>query len=407
MSMLPLRRIVSFIFLCLAVSPLPAMGDDEFFKIDAGSIGGAGGFDQSGNLFHVTNELIQGSGPFSSLSAQAFTSTLAYGPIYNAITLAENAAHTSATLAIPLTGYSQSFTGINSADLQNQVETFFKSNQNGAYSQLLEMLDQQSPAALLDGNPQSATALIASDAFTRFGLQNFLSEEPEGPGNGIEFNADASGGGTHAGLNGWYGQASFDGTLRLGSHIAASSATMVEYRNFASSESYVIAQEFGLPITILEHKGNGLSWMATPWGYGALAVSYDQAAGSFLVGGGGTSDLALHIGPVTLTLADQISYASDVKAQIRGYNFDTFVNQWILKNGLDLAFHIPESPATIDVGCAYSNFLRQAAVPNYWSPTVGLNVSFDQYSGLRIAANGDYALKYNNVGGELQLYFLR
>jgi hypothetical protein len=399
-----------FIFasLFVALTAAPVVASNEFFKISALSTGGAAaGFDQSGNLFHVTGEMLQSSGPFSSLSSQAFNSTLAYGPVYNAITFSENAAHTSVTLAIPLTGYSQTFTGFNSADLQLQVQSFFQTNQNNAYAQLLQALDQQSPLALFDGNPQAATALVASDAFTRFGMQNFLSTEPKQAGNGIELNGDFSGGGTHAGENAWYAQASFESAFRFTNHFAFSTATMLEYRNLSSSETYVIAQELATPITILLHKGDGVSWMATPWAFGAFAVSYDQAAGSFQVGGGGTSDFALHMGSVTVTLADQISYASNIKGQIRGYNFDTPVNQWILKNGADVAVRIPETPTTLDVGLAYSNFLRKAAIPSYWTPTAGLNVNFDQFSGLRIAANADLALKYTNVGGELQVYFLQ
>jgi hypothetical protein len=74
-----------------------------------------------------------------------------------------------------------------------------------------------------------------------------------------------------------------------------------------------------------------------------------------------------------------------------------------LKNGIEARLKLPHSPFFIDGGVTYSNFLRKAAVPNYWTPMAGVGIAFSRYSSLRVGYRGDFARQYSENGGELSL----
>jgi hypothetical protein len=373
----------------------------DFFGVTA--TGGGNSVTVGGsNLINLTNNLINEQGSFASLAGQNVSGTLSYGGIPNALVFTENAAQTSATITIPITGFTKTFVGTSASDLQNQIKDFLKKDAELAYAQFLEAVNQNSAVALLDGNPQAATALIANDLFTRFGLHNEQSTESGsgGPYFGIDFN-----GGTMRAddLNGTWAEFTFNTGARFTDNVALNFGTAVDYRNEAGSEGYTAAEEIALPITFINNQGNGISWQVTPWGFAGFAASYDQVAGGILVGGGATSSLAMHLGPITLTLGDQINYIHGVDIAYDGYGFNTNLDQWIFKNGGDAAYQIPGTPIFVDASIAYSNFLRKAAVPNFWSPSVGVGVGLGGHSSLRVSYDGDFGKGYNANGGQVAL----
>jgi hypothetical protein len=354
------------------------------------------------NLINLTDNLINEQGSFASLAGQNVTGTLSYGGIPNALVFTENAAQTSATITIPITGFTKTFAGTSASDLQTQIKDFLEKDAEQAYAQFLSAVNQDSAVAMLDGNPQASTALIADDLFTRFGLRNEQSTQ-YGSG-GTYFGIDFNGGTTRADdLNGTWAEFTFNTGARFTNNVALDFGTAVDYRNEANSEAYTVAEEIALPITFINNNGNGISWQLTPWGFGGFAASYDQVAGGILVGGGATSSLAWQSGPITLTLGDQIDYTHGVDIAYDGYGFDTNLDQWIFKNGGDAAFQIPGTPIFVDAGIAYSNFLRKAAVPNFWSPSAGVGISLGGHSSFRVSYDGDFGKGYNANGGQVAL----
>src|SRR5580658_1853565 len=89
---------------------------DDFFNITATGSGGTVVTDNSGNIIHITNDLINLTGEFFPLNGQHVTSSLSWGGVPNAIIISENAAGTQATLAFPTTGFQQTFYGANPGD---------------------------------------------------------------------------------------------------------------------------------------------------------------------------------------------------------------------------------------------------------------------------------------------------
>jgi hypothetical protein len=375
---------------------------DNFFDLIAVGSGGTTVADTGPNIIHLTDDLIGLNSSFVFLTGQNFNASLSWGGVPRAILFTENAAQTTATLTFPTTGFTTTFVGTSASDLQSQIHDFIKKDGDQAYAQFLKSMDQLSPVTTLDGNPQASTALIADDVFTRFGIQNQQPTDYRSYSDGAYIGLAAVGGSSRADdLNGSWADVTIDSGVRFGSHVALSFGTTVAYRNTADSEAYTVAEEVALPITFINNHGNGLSWQVAPWAFAGLSASYDQAAGGVLVGGGGTSSLALHLDGLTLTLGDQISYTGNVSVDVDGYGFDTDIDQWILKDGLEAGYQFPGTPFFVDGGVAYSNFLRHAAVPNYWTPTLGVGVTMGRFSSIQISYQGDFAKHYNQNGGEV------
>lgn len=377
---------------------------DSFFTVTSVGSGGTTISEGGSNIIHLTDNLINEQGAFAGLFGQNVTTSLTWGGVPNAIVLTENAAQTQATITFPSTGFTKTFTASGGSSLQSQIHDFIEKQDEQAYSQFLQKMDQQSAVAPLDGNPLASTAVIADSVFTRFGIENQQPTVSRSNSGGAYLGLTADGGASRADyLDGSWADVNFDIGLRFGSHVALSLGTTLEFTNIADSEAYTLAEEIALPITFINNQGTGLSWQVTPWGFAGISASYDQAAGGLLVGGGGTSSFAFHWNGLTLTLGDQVSYNSNADVSLAGYTFDTDIDQWILKDGLEAAYQFPNTPFFVDGGITYSNFLHRAAVPDYWTPTAGVGLAFGGHSSLRVDYRGDFAKGYNSTGGEVAL----
>jgi hypothetical protein len=382
---------------CVA-APLQAA---DFFSVTATGTNGATVTEGGSNLVNLTNDLIGSHGAFKSIAGQGFSGSLTYGGVKNALLFSENAAQTSATLTIPGTGFTKTFTGTNSSSLETQIRDFLKSDGADQYAKFLKTINEESTSAAIDGNPQASTAIIANAAYRDFGLNPVVAPVPRTPDNSRIFSIEGDGGVTRSGgFNGDYAVLSILSGWRFTDPVALTLSTTLEYRAVAGSEVYTVAEELGLPISIIEGRGNGLTWQVTPWGFGGVAASYDQVSGGILVGGGLTSSLALHVNDLTFTLADQGSYMTHVAARIADYRFDVDVDQWIIKNGGEVAYRPGHGPISIEAGGAYSDFLHRAAVPDYWTATGGLALHLGHHSMLRVEYIGDFAHHgYSSNGG--------
>lgn len=387
----------------LVAGPAGVARAGDFFDVTA--VGGSGTTVTAGggNVVNLANNLINQSQQFAPLAGQGFAASLSYGGVANAALFTENAAQTQATLTFPSTGFSKTFTGTSSSDLQTQIENFIKGDGENAYAQLIQTIDQQSAVAEIDGNPQAATAFIADDAFDRFGIDATRTGQVQDPDHTVQFSVDGAGGTSRSqGFNGDFADLSVGNQWDLSESVAFSAATAFQYRSIGSSAVYTVGEELGLPITLVPRQGSdsGWRWQITPWGFAALSASYDQADGALLVGGGGTSNLSWRTGDLTLTLGDQADYSTNSNVEVDDYQFDVPVNQWIVKNGGDVSWQVFGSDWFVDAGGAYSEFLQHAAVPNYWTGFGGVGVNLGRHAVLRVGFLGDFAPHYTAPGGE-------
>ena len=358
------------IFAAALALAAPAARAADFFSVDA--MGGSGATVTAGgsNIINLANNLINEQQQFAALAGQGFSASINYGGVPSAVVFTENPSQTQATLSIPLTGFTKTFTGASASDLQTQIKDFVESDGESAYSQLILAIDKESAVAAIDGNPQSSTAYLADDAFNHYGLLATQTGQMQDPDHNSQFTIDGGGGTSRAeGFDGNFANFDIGSQWDINGSVAIATDTAFLYRSVSSSEVYTVGQNLGIPITIIPRQGtdSGLRWQITPWGFIGLSASYDQAVGTLLVGGGGTSSLSLRTGDLTFTLADQADYIGNAAVHVDDYNFDVPIDQWIVKNGGDVSWQILGSPWFIDGGAAYSNFLHHAAIPNYWT----------------------------------------
>ena len=302
-----------------------------------------------------------------------------------------------ATLTIPSTGLVVPFTAASPDDLEQQIEDFLQTSGAHEWAGFLEQTNAHSKLALLDGNPRATTALAASGAFRRFGLDTSRSrlgyrQEEVARWGAFQLRAEAGGGVVD--VDHFDDLYTVDGALTLaghfGKHVGLSLALMGQYRSYQTADSYDVGIELGLPIAILRpDEVSQLYWAITPFVQSAAGASIDLAAGGLVIGGGGVNTLALQLGMFELSLANQLAYYSGLPIDdIQGYDFDTELDQLILKNGLKLGVHL--GVFYLDAGSAFTNFLTSdAAVDFYATPFVGVGLALGRWANLRLGYEAD------------------
>src|SRR4051812_9796369 len=170
----------------------------------------------SNDVSNLAGNLINNEDQFISLANTNVNGTLRYGSLNNAVLFTRNAAGTSASITIPSTGFSKTFTATNENDLQNQIEDFFRKNGAEAYARFLRSINEGTTLGVTDGNPLAVTALMADASFNRFGFLSPRFEMPQTPPLGRGFNAHVDGGFSDSDDgDGWYAGVGLGNTFTL------------------------------------------------------------------------------------------------------------------------------------------------------------------------------------------------
>jgi hypothetical protein len=399
--------LASLIFLAAAATPASAQVP---FSIDAQTTSGppAQATATGSNVINLVENLIESQADFAAFQNQSFDASLDYGRISNAIQFQRNAAGTSATLTIPSTGFSRTFTGTSDADLRKQIYDFLIKEGATEYARFLKQVNETSVLGVTDGNPQAATAILANSAYFKFGLQrspldagSLAGSTPFG--SGLRLDGFAGMIDTDEG-DGYFLTGEISTISRLGDRIGIAFALPFSYRDVEGAKVYTGGLEFALPIVVLKPTaGRGLIWQVTPNVTGGASGSEDLAAGGLFFGGGATSSLSIPFGnTATITIGNGIYFFQGYPLDIAGYSWDTDLDQQVLKNGIKLTQGI--GPLYIDVGATYTNFLQDAAVESYVTPTFGVGGNLGTM-GIRVAYHGDFADNYRSHGAAVSLYW--
>ncbi len=399
--------------LFVVFSLLPSARADDPFQISAQSTSGppVTSTVNGSNLPRLLNDLIKGKDGFSSLRNVSSTASVRYGTENNAIVVTRNAGGTAASVSIPSINFKRNFTGTDSADLERHVEKFFRKDGADTYGKFVESVNQRTTLGVVDGNPLAATAVFANQPYVQFGLQPAPTPPGEHAVNRLDqvatpnLRLDVNGGYSHSDSgNGYYAGGAFSFGAKLGDRVGLVSTTPFEYRYVAGATAYDVAEEVSLPVVLLPPRGRAsLDWMLTPTVFAGGAGSVDLAAGGVFLGGGLTSSLSLRFAGFIFTLADEINYAHGFPITVGDYKFDTRVEQEVAKNGVKITRFIGND-LYVDAGITYTEFLRKAAVGEYWTPTAGIGVRLGPGAGLRMGYSGDFGPGFIDHGGALQFY---
>lgn len=362
------------------------------------------------SVVDLVRDVIKDQGAFAGLANQSVSASLRYGGLNGAVQFSKNAGNTSATVSIPSIGFRKTFTGANASAVEKQIEDFAKKNGASIYGDFLRSLNERTPLGVTDGNPLAATALLADYSFTLYGLQPapFAFEDPTDSLDSTalpRWRFDTWGGyaQTDAG-DGYFVGGAFTMAFRFGNRVGLSFATPFTYRNVEGADIFNVGEEVSLPILAIAPTGDrSFSWLVTPTFIAGAAGSIDAAAGGTFLGGGVTSSLSYQISSFTFTLADQIDYFHGMPINVGNYNFDTNLDQEVLKNGLKVTKMFGRN-LFVDASITRSDFLQRAAIDHYWTPGAGIGVRFNENAGLRVGYFGDFAHHFTVNGGNVQLY---
>lgn len=355
----------------------------------------------------LINDAYNTQGQFANLAGKNFAATLRYGRLTNAATFTKNAAGTSATLAIPSQNFTKTFTAANQNDLQNQLEDFFTKNGPDEYARFLRFVNENSTLGISDGNPLASTALMADTGYNRFGLHPSYSPDVTALNGGFRLYARGGISNTDE-ADGWFAQGGFSLTLLDFKRVALVTANTFRYRDVQGAAIYQFASTWALPIQVIEsHGDNSLAWQLTPAFVGGIGGSWDLAAGGVPIGGQLTSSLCYQFRDhLALVWASQIGFYEGLPIDIGDFESETDVSQQILKNGLQIVKDW-NNKLFADVGVTYTNFLQDAFIQNYISPTAGIGFRFSDNAGLRIGYQGDFASDFTTHSATVSLYVER
>ena len=211
----------------------------------------------SNDFVSLGEDFLRQEGDFSGLVGQAaYLATLRYLEMSDALVLVGHRLRKPATLTIPSTGLVVSFTASSPDDLEEQIKDYIQKGGSKEWAEFLEQTNAESKLALLDGNPRATTALAASGAFRRFGLDT----QPHAPRLPVRtevtrwgaFQLRAEAGGGVVLVDRFDHLYTVDGELTLaghfGRHVGLSLTLMGQWRSYQTADSYDAGIELGLPI---------------------------------------------------------------------------------------------------------------------------------------------------------------
>jgi hypothetical protein len=387
-----------------------ARGDDPFVLTAQTTSGPPASVTASGSsLPDLVDDLVRTQNQFGAFEGQAFRAGLDYGSIKQAIRFEQNAAGTSATVSIPSTGFSKTFTGSSDRDVRNQIRDFLLKQGSGEYARFLRTVNERSLIGVTDGNPLAATALLADSSFFKFGLQRSPYEVGgmvvESRGGGLRLDLGGGVADTDDG-DGYFLSAALSSLVRFNRHVGLALSSPFTYRRVEGAEVFNGGFEAGLPVVIASPiTGRGAVWQVTPTFLGGAAGSLDLAAGGTFLGGGVTNSIAVPLGEsAEITVGNGIYFFEGYGIHFGEYEFDTDLSQQVLKNGVKLTQALGRG-GFVDASITHTAFLQEAAVGTYLTPGVGVGLRFGPTSGVRFAYRGNYGDGFTSHGGAVTLFF--
>ena len=368
------------------------------------SIGGPAPVTASGSsLLDILEDAIESQGAFAGFDGTAFTASLAVGGVADVATVAVNAAGTSATLSFPLIGFSQTFTGSDEEDLQEQIEDFIQQDGASTYARVIDALNQRSLIAVVDGNPGSATARLGLASFRRWGLAPTWTPSITVAGDaftdGSRLRLDLAASILERGdFDSTAASLGLSGGLAINDSIGLALSGLVVYEDIEGADMVQAGLELALPITLLGDRvreiavdpaadadGNGaadhgartepggLRLQLTPFAAAGLGGSVDLGQGASFWGLGAAASLGVDLGPVTLSGGASFTQYGGIDLDYDDYEFQTDVDQRLLTIGGLASLPLGDG-LSLSAGLSWSTYLDDAAVEDWINPEVALSL---------------------------------
>ncbi|WP_390416511.1 hypothetical protein [Phycisphaera mikurensis] len=407
------------VLLAAALAACPASGR-ELFVVGATGAGGTPAVQRGGSdAFDLLDDALQARGGFGGFDGTQQRIRLDYAGVADAAVVDVSADGRTATVRLRGVGFERTFRGDDRDDLTDEIEDFFEEEGSDVYARYLRYLREQAAIGSVDGNPDAATALLATGSFSRHALPG---PEALGGARSLSFQLDENrigwvrytGTGGYADSDGFGGvrlAGTLDGGIDFSEWVGLTGAYTFGYREVAGADLWQSGIELGLPVTLLGHRPaplseNALSLRLTPVLQFGGAGSRDTGDLGSFVGYGLNAGGGLRIGDLTFSVGagivgysglEQTFYDHDddednsgpFLSEVDRDTLDTDLSQAVASLGGGVLWR-PGTRFALDAGLAYHRFLDDAAVQGWWAPTAGVSLTGERTT-LRLGYEGSFA----------------
>jgi len=373
-------------FLLLTLLAAASLHAGDLFTITAVTTDSSGITVRSGDhsLIDLSQQLINNAGPFSALSGHSYNAVLNYGGVANALAFrVTQGTIYSATLTTPFDPgvINRTFTASSSDGLYTDIKNYLKTDGSSDLARFLADINKKSPAGVLDGNPNSATALGAQQSFMQYGFEPTMTEEESdqgttGGGNGRVGLALMADGGQFSskGIKGdtW----SLDPMLpiKLTDRVRLELSMPLEYTRIEDATEYGVGLQLATPILIIKHtKKQPWTWQLTPLGGAMGSGSADLLAGGLMWDVGLASYTCYRWHQWEFSMGNALTVYEGVRVSIGGYTFDPDLSQQIIKNGFKVGRQLGRRWYA-EVYAIDTEFAAGAFIPRY--ATIGAGIGY-------------------------------
>ena len=353
-----------------------------------------------GNQFlDLIDQIINAEGAFRDFEGFEFGANLDYLGVSNAIFLSLNASGTEAFLEIPSIGFNEIFVGGSRAEVEQQVEDWFKAEGADTYADFLASIAKTSPVAVTDGNPTAATASSAETTFAALGftpIDDLVIDDtgavasPNYSGFGLGFNSGQFKAGD---LTGSISNVSVPFRFKLSERLSLAGSVPMTYLTLEGAKVYGLGFNLALPYRArVMTREQPMNWRFTPVAGMNVRASSDLASGAALFTYGVVNSIDYRINRQwILCVVNQLTGYQSLTVTYDDYEFDPNIDQLILKTGLRAVTKV-SARWVLDGYLIDTRFLQDAAIEQFW--TLGLSGQF------KLTKNRNLQLGFNYDFGD-------
>ena len=416
----------SVLALSLAAFVAASASAREVFIVDSEEIGGTRSASEGGSeVFRLLDDAIEADGDFDDFFGVDQRIRLDYAGLADAAVIDVSADGRTAVVSLRGVGFTRTFRAQDREELGDEIADFFEEEGSDVYAAFLAYLREQTFIGAVDGNPDAATALLATGSFRRHALPG---PEALGGNRSLSFQLDEdrigwvrfTGTGGYVDSDGFDGSSftgTLDGGVQFSDWVGLTGAYTFGYRDAGGADLYQSGLEIGVPVTLLGRRPaplteNAVSFKLVPVLHFGSASSADTGDLGAFVGGGLNAAGGLRIGDLTFTVGAGLMGYEGIKQSFLDYDddgdedqrgpfhsdgidrdeLDTDLSQAVVSLGGGVLWRpgTPGNAFSLDAGLAHHRFLGDAAVEGWWTPTAGVSLTGEQTT-FRLGYEGDFA----------------
>lgn len=216
-----------------------------------------------------------------------------------------------------------------------------------------------------------------------------------GSDRGLRVRFDAQGGIADAdGFKSTFVNVSGSFEYRLNRFVGIAASFPISYYDVEGADVFTAGAHVDLPIRLIQRDdGKGFTFQFAPGALIAASGSYDMISGGVFWGLGATAMASYEFEDWLLSAAVGYTHFESITLKISDYEFDPDLTQDFVRVGGKATYSLGDN-AYVFAGLSYSDFLKDAAIDNYFSPTVGVGVRTPGGFNVRLAYEGDFGSKY-------------